>query len=143
MGNATQWVKELDCDLTSLDINFDLAKSKREQEIIFASFFANGFVEYLDYLNDSTRYEYYLGSSIALNYCLKNKSVKIENGVINWDNTDQVVDNLRTLQKTVSTILESGYKRDAKALSVKYYEDKFYKNLRREPQLPAFLRSLN
>lgn len=143
LGNDTQWVKELDCDLTSLDINFDLAKSKREQEIIFASFFANGFVEYLDYINDPERFEYYLGSSIALNYCLTNESMQIENDSLCWENTDQVVGRLRELQKIVRSILESGTKKEARSLSMVYYDDEFYKKLKNEPKLPSFLRSAN
>lgn len=142
LGVDTQWVKELDCDLTSLDINFDLAKSKREQEIIFASFFANGFAEYLDYLNDPKRFEYYLGSNIALSYCLSDESIQTKNGALYWENSDQVIKKLRELKKIVrSDILETGTKKDVKYLLSNYYRDDIYKKLKHEPELPAFLRS--
>lgn len=143
LGKSTQWVKELDCHLTSLVINFDLAKSRREKEIIFASFLANGYVEYQDYLKDKTREEYHLGYTIGQTYCSANRSLEIRNNSYYWEDIDKAADRVKKLQKVVHDILEKGYKRDAKKLSTTYFDDSIYKKLRNDSQVPIILRSSN
>lgn len=133
------WVEELYCDLISITKGAELTKSKRESTLLFSTYFANGLLEYMAFENTKSRAPYYIGNSIALKHCVNEGNIKIEDGIINWDDSKAIFDCLNSLTDTVGKIVNSGDDQDAFRLSSITFDADIYKRVKRETPIPDFL----
>ena len=139
LGKHSAWVKELYCDLLALKGNYAIAKSKREKELAFATAFAEGKLEYNAYMQNNSRFEYYIGDSIVLNFCLQKESIKINDGRITWNDPNEVIGHIDELFEEVDKIQKNGEPSDAYELSNRHFDPAVYRQIVSETKIPAFL----
>src|SRR3989344_791522 len=136
-------IKELYCDLLALKGYFAIPGiSMRERELAFATFFADGVIEYANFHNEGKREEYYVAHSTSLKFCLKKGSIKVEDGRLTWEDPRPVMnDIILLLDEEVQKIQIEGGVKEAQNFFAKYYDDNTYGQLRRgELPIPHFLR---
>lgn len=133
------WVEELYCDLVSITKGAELAKSKRESDLLFSTYFANGVLEYMAYENSRSRTAYYIGNSVTLKHCVNEGVVKIEDGIINWGDSKDVFSCLGRLTDTVGEIVKNGGAIDAFHLSSSTFDPDIYKKVKQGIEVPDFL----
>lgn len=136
-------IKELYCDLLALKGYFAIPGiSMRERELAFATFFADGVIEYANFHNEGKREEYYVAHAVPLKFCLKKGSIKVEDGRLTWEDPRQVMnDIILLLDEEVQKIQIEGGVKEAKNFFAEYYDDNTYGQLRRgEVPIPHFLR---
>lgn len=136
---SSAWIKELFCDLTALKGIFALSKSTREKEMAFATAFVNGSLEYMNYINNTSRPEYYIASSILLNYCIQEGSIQIKNKRIFWENSQEVINQILKLCQTVEEIERSGTRSDSHNLHSLLFKYDIFEPLKPLPKSPTTL----
>jgi len=123
----TSWLKELYCDLLALTCYRGIKGiSPRETEMAMAMTLADG---YLDFEDRRKRADYHIASTILTSFLLQRGSVRIENGVFTWDDSQNVFNDIKQLLLDVRNLLEEGRFRDVQRLHWRLFRPDIYRVL--------------
>lgn len=126
-------LKELYCDLVSLDGYFNITDSalieSREREMALATFLSDGVLEYNAFKSAGKRKDYYFSNSVILTRLTDRKSVQIDSnsGRITWNNPRLAYSQTAELRREAQKLLHYGSFKDAEEFIGLNFDQEVYR----------------